>query len=109
MKRVFILSRHSLFGHGVESLLRQEAELEVVGRETVADRALERIQELQPDVVIVENDDPELDLKPVVMHILNGGSGITVVGLSPQNNIIHIYRGEHGIVREVEDLVGPIK
>ncbi len=39
MKRIFMLSSHPLFSQGVESLLRREAELEIVGRETDADKS----------------------------------------------------------------------
>jgi len=109
MKRILILSRHPLFGHGVESLLCKESELEVVGQEKDANRALERVKELVPDVVILDNDDPEVDLKLVVMRILKQQSGITVVGLGLQDNTIHIYRGEKRIVQEVEDLVEAIE
>ena len=41
-----MLLSHPLFGQGVESLLRQEAGLEVVGRETDADKLIGRIEEL---------------------------------------------------------------
>jgi len=41
MKHVFVLSSHPLFGQGVESLLRQEKGLEIVGRETDVDKAIE--------------------------------------------------------------------
>ena len=109
MTRVFILSCHPLLGQGIESLLCQETELEIVGQETDADRAIERIQELGPDVVLVDNDAPALDLKPIIMRILKERSGITVVGLSLQDNTIRIYHGKHRLIQEVEDLVQAIE
>jgi DNA-binding NarL/FixJ family response regulator len=62
MMCVLIVSSHPLFGQGVESLLRQEAGVEIVGRETDVDYAIERIKELQPDVIILGNDDPTPEL-----------------------------------------------
>ena len=40
MKSIFVLSSHPLFGQGVEILLRQEAGLDIVGRETNVDKAM---------------------------------------------------------------------
>ena len=108
MKRVFMLSSHSLFGQGVESLLCQEAGLEIVGRETDADKAIGRIKELRPDVVIVDSGDPTCDPAPVVMRILREG-GIKIIGLDLQDNTLCIYRGEQRVVKCIEDLVEAIE
>jgi len=105
MKRVFIFSRHPLFGQGVESLLYQEARLEVVGRETDVNKAFERIQELQPDVVIVEDGDPA----SFIARIVKEGLGAKVIGLNLDGNTIYIYRSEQQVIKEVEDLVKAIK
>jgi DNA-binding NarL/FixJ family response regulator len=64
MKRIFILSSYPLFGQGVESLLRQETGLEIVGRETDVDKAMERIKELRPDGVIIDSCDMSTDRLP---------------------------------------------
>ena len=109
MKRIFILSSHPLFGRGVESLLRQETGLEIVGRETDVDKAIERIEELQPDVVIVDSADPAGDSTLVALHILREGVGTKVIGLNLQDNTIGIYRGEQRVVKGVKDLVEAIE
>jgi DNA-binding NarL/FixJ family response regulator len=109
MKRVLMLSSHPLFGQGVESLLRREAGLEVVGLETDVDRAVERIKELRPHVVIVDSNDPEIDLMPGVMRILREGLGTKVIGLNLQDNTICTYRGEQRIAQGVKDLVEAIE
>ena len=109
MKSIFVLSSHPLFGQGVEILLRQEAGLDIVGRETDVDRAMERIKELQPDVVIVDSGYPACDPTPAVTRILREGLGIKVIGLNLQNNTLCIYRGEQRVVKEVGDLVAAIE
>ena len=109
MKRIFMLSSHPLFSQGVESLLRQETGLEIVGRETDMDKAIERIKELQPDVVILDSGDPACDLTPAVMRILREGVGAKVIGLNLQDNTMCIYRGEQRVVEEVKDLVEAIE
>ena len=111
MKRVFILSNHPLFGQGVESLLRQETGLEIVGREADVDKAMERIKELQPDGVILTNDQPATHPAPAVMRILREGVGTKVIGLDLRDNTLCVYRGEQRVVTEVKDLmeaIGPL-
>jgi DNA-binding NarL/FixJ family response regulator len=108
MKQVFILSSHPLFGQGVESLLRQEARLEIVGQETDADKAIERIKELQPNVVILDCAEPGCDPAPAVMRILREGVETKVIGLNLQDNTMCIYRGEQRVVKDVKDLVQAI-
>jgi len=111
MRRVFILSSHPLFGQGVESLLRQEARLEIVGQETDVDKALERIKELQPNVVILDCAEPRCDPMLAVMRILKEGLETKVIGLNLQDNTMYIYRGEQRVVKEVKDLmeaIGPL-
>ena len=109
MKRVFILSSHPLFSQGVESLLRRESNLEVMGCETDVDKALEYIKELQPDVVILDSGDPTCYPTLAVMRILREGVETKVIGLNLQNNAMCICRGEHRVVREVKDLVEAIE
>jgi DNA-binding NarL/FixJ family response regulator len=109
MRRVFILSCHPLFGQGVESLLRQEARLEIVGQETDVEQAVERIKEIRPDVVILDCAEPARDPTPVVMHLLREGLGSKVIGLNLHDNTLYIYPGEQRLVKEVKDLVEAIE
>jgi len=109
MKRVFMFSSHSLFSRGVESLLRRETGLEVVGWEADVDKAVERIKELQPDVVIVDRGDPGCDPTLAVMRILRQGVVAKVIGLNLQDNTIRIYRGEQRVVKEMQDLIEAIE
>ena len=104
MKRVFILSSHPLFGRGVESLLCRETGLEIVGWDTDVDKAVERIRELQPDVVILDSGDPA----PEVLGILREGLATKVIGLNLQDNTMCIYRGEQRVVKCIEELVEAI-
>ena len=109
MKRIFMFSTHPLFGQGVESLLREETGLEVVGRETDVDKAVERIKELRPNVVIVDSGDPGCDPTLAVMRILRQGVVAKVIGLNLQDNTIRIYRGEQRVVKEMQDLIEAIE
>jgi chemotaxis response regulator CheB len=83
--------------------------VDIAGRETNVDQALERIKELQPDVVILDSADPACDPMPAVMRILRDGLGTKVIGLNLQDNTLCIYRGEQRVVKEVKDLVEAIE
>ena len=94
-----------MFNHGLESLLRQEANFNIVGQERELDQALEQIKELQPEVVILESD----DRVPQVTQILHASPNVRVISLSLQNNDLHIFQAKQWIARETEDLVKAIK
>lgn len=107
MTTIFIISSHPLFSYGLENLIRQETGASVIGRETDVDRAIEVIAELQPDVVILDNDDT-LEPSPDLLHLLKATSGGKVISLNLQNNSLHIYRTIEQIVKDTEDLMKAI-
>lgn len=109
MKRIFILSSHPLFSQGVETLLRREKDLEFVCREADIDKAIDRIKELRPDVVILDHGSPTCAQAPVVMRILEEELRIKIIGLHLETNTICIYREEQRIIQEVDDLVKAIE
>jgi TorA maturation chaperone TorD len=108
-KRVFLVTASTLFGRGVENLLRQEPRLEVVGCEADAERALQRIEELAPDAVIFEESGADSWLRQALTGILIRRLGTRVIGIDLHDSSICVYRGERRIAREVEDLVEAIE
>ncbi len=109
MKRVFILSNHPLFGKGIESLLRWEEGLTIVGHEINPDRAMEQIKTLQPDVVIVDCNDAEAARALTVMRPFKQGARPCVIGLNLSDNTISIYHGEQRPVQDVRDLIAAVQ
>jgi DNA-binding NarL/FixJ family response regulator len=108
MTTIFIISSHPLFSYGLESLIRQETGAIVIGQETNVNRAIESIKELQPDVIILDNDDT-LEPSPDLLRLLKAISGIKVISLNLQNNSLHVYRTIEQIVRDTQDLVKAIE
>lgn len=104
VKRVFILSRRSLFHQGIETLLSQEAELEIIGQEAEPGAAVECIQTFNPDVVILNLDDPEPDLSSPVLCVLRDMTSVRIVGLSLKENKICVFQGENKQVHQLDDL-----
>jgi DNA-binding NarL/FixJ family response regulator len=109
MIEVFIISNHLMFGRGLESLLRQEAKLVIVGQETGINEAVEQLKELQPDVVILDSDDPPANLTPQLMNVLRASPGVKVIGLSLQTNNLYTYQAKQWIVKGVADLMEAIE
>lgn len=102
--RVFLLSTQSLFDLGIENLLRQEATVEVVGREVDLDLASARIRQLCPDVVIVNSADTSCYPTAEIFRLMNECPGTRIIKLNLQDNSVCIYREEHREVEEVGDL-----
>lgn len=109
MKRVFLISHCSILTQGLESLLDKEPELTVVGWEADLEKALRQIRALQPDVVIVEDGDPEGVRALAVLRILQWTTGTRVIGLNLTDNTIFIYEGEQRVITEVTDLVAGVR
>jgi chemotaxis response regulator CheB len=108
MTYVFLISRCPLFSQGLESLLCGEPGLAIVGRQTELEEALEQIRVFQPDVVILDDSDPERDPKLAVLRILQCCMDTRVIRLSLMDNIICIYQAEQRVITEVTDLVDVI-
>ncbi len=111
MKQVFIISRHRMFASGLESLLQQESgdEIVVVGQETDLKQAIEKIEALQPDVVILADNETWEDSLPAVFYILREKSVPKVIGLNLNNNNLFVYEARQGIAKNVKDLITAIE
>src|SRR5262247_1553640 len=58
--RVLICDDHTLFSEGVKAILRGESSLEVVGDVRDGRRAIEKVKELHPDVILMDVSMPDL-------------------------------------------------
>lgn len=109
VKRIILLSRQSMFGQGIESLLSQETGFEIVSEDIDLNHIADCMQRVRPDVVIVNCDDPEIELTPAVASMLRERLGVCLIGLSLKDNRISIYRGQNKQVLQVEDLLEVIR
>lgn len=108
MKRVFVLSGGSIFGEGVQRLVARESGLDIVGAETDLGRAIARIREPRPDVIIVDQDIWTTDSALDLMRLRECEAEIKVIGLSLQGNSFSRYSREMRTIQRVEDLMEAI-
>jgi chemotaxis response regulator CheB len=109
LTRILMLGCNPLFRESIESLIRQEMEAEIIGRETSIELDMECIETTRPDVIIVDNRDPVFDHGKVISYVLERGLAVKVIGLNLHDSSICIYRGEQKIAKEVKDLMDAIQ
>ncbi len=80
-RRVLIASSHPLFGQGLVRLLNEKKSLqaEVVGMVSNLEEALEAMQRLKPDLIIVDYDDEKLNRDEFLARFVEGDQKIRVV------------------------------
>jgi TorA maturation chaperone TorD len=99
-----MLSGQLLFSRGIEELLCQQPGLEIVGRETDVDRALDCIRRLRPDVVILDSKDLASTPANVVAAIFREAPQARVISLNLENDQIQVYHGERRAAQSIDDL-----
>jgi DNA-binding NarL/FixJ family response regulator len=97
-----------MFGEGIRTLLSMENEIEILNPDSDIEAAVQCIQSRKPDIVILNCDDPEPDINPAVLCILRERLGISVIGISLQDNSISIHRGERKQISQLGDLLEAI-
>ncbi len=105
MKRVFMLSSQLLFSQGVEKLLQGVGSLEIVGRESDLTKALERIRELKPDVIVVDGQDRASAPAALIAEVLKEEPEAKVVALNLENEQVRVFRGEQHTAQTLDDLL----
>jgi len=106
---VFFVSEPSLFAEGLEGLLCEEPGLEIVGRETDPRRAVGRIKETHPDVIILTDGEAATVLDAELLGLVREGFHIRIVEVHLATNTLCIYCGEQHPIREVGDLVDTVQ
>lgn len=61
MIRVLIVDDHTLFREGVYAILRGEEDIEVAGKASTGQEAIEQTERLQPDVILMDIQMPDMN------------------------------------------------
>ena len=86
-RRVLIASSHALFGQGLRSLLeeRKDSGVIVVGMVSNLKEAIDSLNTLDPDLIIVDYDDENLNREEFLARFVEGEKEQRVVLLSLQS------------------------
>lgn len=82
--QVLIASSHPLFAEGIRGLLdsRQQDDVEVVGMVSTIDEAVEALNALKPDMVIVDYDDERVNREEFLARFVESEGRLRVILLS---------------------------
>jgi DNA-binding NarL/FixJ family response regulator len=80
--RILVADDHAIIRQGLCSLLEKQPDIEVVGEVGDGRKALESVQELNPDIVIMDISMPNLNGIDATRKIVERWQGIKVVALS---------------------------
>lgn len=105
--RVFVISDHLMFAHGLESLVNRDLQLKLVGQEKNIDQAIPLVKALQPDVVILDSSGWGQN-EAYLNRLLQARPSLKVIDLSLDDNNLHIYRSTQKMVESLEDLKNAI-
>ena len=108
MARVLLVSDGTLFGRGMEALLAGLQEVEIVGWTTDPQQASERVDALQPDVLVLSCACPDEVVTPSLLGCLEAGRIQKIVSVDLRDNSVTVLTSERRAVDEVENLVEAI-
>lgn len=107
--RVLLVDDHRIVRQGISSLLELESDLTVVGEAASGARALELIDEKQPDIVLLDVKMPDMDGADVCREIQARYPNLPVIILTAYSGDEHVLRciqaGARGYVLKDVDVV----
>jgi DNA-binding NarL/FixJ family response regulator len=90
--RVVAVDDHEMFLNGIERLLEEDPEIQLVGLATRARKAIDACARLRPDIVLLEVNLPEVSGIEVIAPILAASPGAKVLIVSASEDAVTIAR-----------------
>ncbi len=82
MIRIVVADDHAMIRDGLRAALASRPDLEIVGEAATGNEAVDLCEQIQPDVVVMDLDLPDIDGATATRRILSGASQARVVVLS---------------------------
>ncbi|GAL84704.1 two-component response regulator [Sporocytophaga myxococcoides] len=100
--KVFLVDDHEIFRDGVKQLITNESDMEVAGTASDGEEAMRAIQEVKPDVVIMDIRMPGLNGLETSQNIIKSGSNVHIIFFSLYDRedyvISALEMGAHGYI-----------
>ncbi len=106
--RIYIVFHNALFAQGIRSLLRGKRTIRVIGMESDMAKALEAVGSLQPEVIIVEELDANIQ-SPILSAILQRPPARRVVALDLDHNFATVFDRHRVVTTQPADLVRAVR
>jgi len=107
--RVLVVSSSPPFAQGMGEWLREQLDVEIVGQESGIEEAAQRIEQLQPDLILLEMDQDARDRSGALMRFLRNGLDTQIIGVNLQDNCISFYYKDRWVMQKVGDLLQVIR
>ncbi len=105
-RRVYVIWSHPLFLDALRMLLKHP-EIEVIGDHAENPAILEKLDKLQADVVVVEDDAPEHARRALAMLEMSRRN-LRIIRLNLQDNRMGVYAAELGMLEHADELLNII-
>jgi DNA-binding NarL/FixJ family response regulator len=89
--RVVLVDDHPITRAGIKRFLDQAVDVEVVGEASTGEQALELVEQLSPDVLLLDMELPDLKGVTVAKRLKESGSPVHILALSTYNNKQYIF------------------
>ena len=85
--RVLLADDHAMVLDGLASILEEHTDIDVIARASGGQAALKLSEDLEPDVLVIDYDMPDLDGAAVTSRLKAAGNPVKVVFLTMYDNI----------------------
>ena len=108
--RVLLISSQHLFGESMETILRAEKEVELIGPWNLGDQDIcERLIEVSPSVIVIADEDLQSEVAAeLTKTIIEQRPEISVIRTALNENVFRIF-STHTLPARGEDLLESIR
>ncbi|MBI4301951.1 MAG: hypothetical protein HY664_05050 [Chloroflexi bacterium] len=107
--RVLVIHKNSLFAQAVERLLEGRTGLEVLDTDIAKEDLWKAMERLRPDVVIMDRDDPGINVTDLVSGLLRAWPPVRVVCISTSQPKVEVFGKWQTQATQIEELIDVIQ